>query len=269
MTSADILRGDWQAARRRLRLADGRSLAYVDTGGPGKPWLLVHGYSDSGLSFAPLLPHLKGIRLIMPDLPGHGGSDPLPALSLKALAADMVALCASLRLSPRLVAGHSLGSLVALTLAADAAFPGMRTVLIAGTARPAEGGLGFLDAIDGFADPPGEGDPFFDDWYRGPRPVDPALIAALRREAGRMPKAVWLACRALLGTVDLRPRLAGLATPVLALSGRLDPIFPPAHADGLAKGIPGLLDIRLDGLGHNPHWEDPARIATLMRDFAR
>lgn len=259
---------DWQRTRRRQKLADGRVLAYVDTGGPGKPWLLVHGYSDSGRSFAPLLPHLEGFRLLIPDLPGHGGSDARPGLTLDGLADDMEALAGALRLSPLLVAGHSLGSLVALTLAARPGWPGMKTALIAGTGWPARQGLAFLDPVSGFADPPGEGDPFFADWYRGPRPVDPDLVAALRREAAAMPKPVWLAYRALLAGADLRPRLGAIRRPVLSLSGLLDPIFPPAHADGLAAGIAGLADIRLDGHGHNPHWESPARIATLLADFA-
>src|SRR5581483_8981091 len=56
---------------------------------------------------------LPGRRLVVPDLPGHGGSSPLPAPSLSAFA-DVVA---GLLDEPAAVFGHSMGGVVALRLA--------------------------------------------------------------------------------------------------------------------------------------------------------
>ncbi len=83
-------------------------------GGDGPPLLLVHGFGGSAWNFAELRPHLEGRRLIVPDLPGHGGSAPLPAAAtLRGFADALVPLLDG----PTDVLGHSLGGVVALRLA--------------------------------------------------------------------------------------------------------------------------------------------------------
>ncbi|MGH3002798.1 MAG: alpha/beta fold hydrolase [Gaiellaceae bacterium] len=88
-------------------------------GGDGPPLLLVHGYSGAAWNFTELVPRLAGRRrLIVPDLPGHGGSSPLPAPSSLAAYADVLgALCDAEMLTEVDVLGHSLGGTVALRLA--------------------------------------------------------------------------------------------------------------------------------------------------------
>jgi 3-oxoadipate enol-lactonase len=82
-------------------------------GGEGPPLLLVHGFGGAAWNFSELAPLLPGKRLILPDLPGHGGSSPLPAPTLAGFA-DMLA---QLLDGPVDVLGHSLGGVVALRLA--------------------------------------------------------------------------------------------------------------------------------------------------------
>jgi pimeloyl-ACP methyl ester carboxylesterase len=83
-------------------------------GGDGPPLLLVHGYGGAAWNFTELQPYLHGRRLIIPDLPGHGGSPPLPATtSLRGFADALVPLLDG----PVDVLGHSLGGVVALRLA--------------------------------------------------------------------------------------------------------------------------------------------------------
>jgi pimeloyl-ACP methyl ester carboxylesterase len=83
--------------------------------GKGETLVLVHGLGGSAanwLALAPLL--LPGRRLIVPELPGHGGSDPLPAAgSLTSYADGLAALLDG----PAAVVGHSLGGAIALRLA--------------------------------------------------------------------------------------------------------------------------------------------------------
>ncbi len=83
-------------------------------GGVGPPLLLVHGYGGAAWNFTELQPHLQGRRLIVPDLPGHGGSSPLPAAPTIRGFADALA---PLLDGPVDVLGHSLGGVVALRLA--------------------------------------------------------------------------------------------------------------------------------------------------------
>jgi pimeloyl-ACP methyl ester carboxylesterase len=83
-------------------------------GGEGPPLLLIHGYGGAAWNFEPMAPLLAGRRLIVPDLPGHGGSTPLPAAPTLAGFADVLA---GLLDEPVDVFGHSLGGVVGLRLA--------------------------------------------------------------------------------------------------------------------------------------------------------
>jgi pimeloyl-ACP methyl ester carboxylesterase len=88
------------------------------TGGEGPPLLLVHGYGGAAWNFTEMAPLLAGRRLLIPDLPGHCGSSPLPASSsLRAYADVLGAFCDAEGVSETDVFGHSLGGAVALRLA--------------------------------------------------------------------------------------------------------------------------------------------------------
>nr|WP_316653080.1 alpha/beta hydrolase [uncultured Gellertiella sp.] len=259
----------WNRVKRAVVLQDGRLIRVIDTGGDRPALLLLHGYSDTSRSFAPLLGPLGGYRLIMPDLPGHGRSDPPPAQTLDGVANDIAALLAVLGVTPALVVGHSLGSMLALALAARQ-MPGLcGVVTLAGSACPALEGLAMLDPIRAFADPVDAGDPFFDLWYQGPMPVDPAFLGLVRQEAAAMPAAVWQLYLAILEDTDLRPGLAEIRVPCLAISGTGDSLFDSRHGDMLCAGLARAERRVLEGHGHNPHWESPARIARLIDVFAR
>ena len=88
-------------------------------GGDGPPLMLVHGLGGAASNWTELAPLLlERHRLLVPDLPGHGGSTALPAVSGLEPFADRVALLAEREgMLPAVVAGHSLGGMVVLRLA--------------------------------------------------------------------------------------------------------------------------------------------------------
>ena len=62
-------------------------------GGEGPPLILVHGLGGAAANWTELAPLLvPNHRLLVPDLPGHGGSEALPAVSGLEPFADRVAL---------------------------------------------------------------------------------------------------------------------------------------------------------------------------------
>jgi pimeloyl-ACP methyl ester carboxylesterase len=94
--------------------ARGCRLRYL-VAGDGEPLLLVHGLGGAAanwLALAPLL--LPGRRVFVPELPGHGGSAPLPAAPSLNAYADRLALLMD---EPAAVVGHSLGGAITLRLA--------------------------------------------------------------------------------------------------------------------------------------------------------
>jgi pimeloyl-ACP methyl ester carboxylesterase len=88
-------------------------------GGEGPPLVLVHGLGGAASNWTELVPLLaRRHRLLVPDLPGHGGSSALPAVSGLEPFADRVALVAEREgMLPAPVVGHSLGGMIVLRLA--------------------------------------------------------------------------------------------------------------------------------------------------------
>jgi len=88
-------------------------------GGAGPPLILVHGLGGAAANWTGLVPRLmRRHRLLVPDLPGHGGSTALPAVAGLEPFADRVALVAEREgMLPAPVVGHSLGGMVVLRMA--------------------------------------------------------------------------------------------------------------------------------------------------------
>jgi pimeloyl-ACP methyl ester carboxylesterase len=89
-------------------------------GGAGPPLVLVHGLGGSAANWTLLAPLLaRRHRVLVPDLPGHGGSGASLAPEGLASLADVIgALMDAHEMAPSPVVGHSLGGDVAVRLAA-------------------------------------------------------------------------------------------------------------------------------------------------------
>jgi len=104
-----------------VRLADGRTLAYEDAGDPGGyPVVLAHGFPGSRLEARVVgaSAAAAGVRLICPDRPGFGRSDPQPGRQLGDWPTDVAALADQLALAQFAVVGFSAGGPYALACAA-------------------------------------------------------------------------------------------------------------------------------------------------------
>ena len=120
-------------------------------GGVGPTVALVHGYGGAASNWALVAPRLaERFRVIVPDLPGHGGSSPLPGPP--ELVDPYSERLGALLDAPATVVGHSFGAVVALRLAARR--PALvRGLVLAGAAgitsstRAAERTLAFVSMV--------------------------------------------------------------------------------------------------------------------------
>ena len=104
-----------------LQLADGRRLAWSEFGAPsGRVLIHCHGTPSSRLEGL-VLHHaaLGGVRVLVPDRPGFGRSDPQPGRSLTDWARDVAALADQLGIQRFAVSGISGGGPHALACAAQ------------------------------------------------------------------------------------------------------------------------------------------------------
>jgi magnesium chelatase accessory protein len=121
MTPA-ALPADWPFKAQSSLVTAGRHRFWtIDTGPKDAPvLLLLHGTGASGHSFRRTIPGLaQTYRVIVPDLPGHGGSATGFAgrLGLDAMADDLTGLCDTLAVQPQAVIGHSAGAAIGLRMA--------------------------------------------------------------------------------------------------------------------------------------------------------
>jgi pimeloyl-ACP methyl ester carboxylesterase len=125
-------------------------------GGSGPPIVLVHGLGGAAGNWRLIAPALSaGRRVVVPDLPGHGGSGALAAASsIDPFAEAVLAVADAEGALPAPWVGHSLGGLVSLRAAAlrpdavtgvvlaaaagisSASRTGLVTVTLLGVARP-------------------------------------------------------------------------------------------------------------------------------------
>jgi pimeloyl-ACP methyl ester carboxylesterase len=247
--------------------------------GSGPPILLVHGLGGAASNWAVLAPILaRRYRVVVPDLPGHGGSDPLRGASgLDAFAEGALAAAAAERLDQATVVGHSLGGAVALRAAGRAHGAVDRLVLaapagISSSSRRNRVALALTTTLR-----PGRAAARF----RSRVAADPRLARACffaLAEARLTPEAIHgflagaadasdtrTAARALLAE-DLRLEIDRVRCPVLLLWGARDRILPPDDAFEYARRLRAQLRL-LPRTGHLLIGERPEECAALIEDF--
>jgi 2-succinyl-6-hydroxy-2,4-cyclohexadiene-1-carboxylate synthase len=255
----------------------------VRTRGSGRPLLLIHGFTGRGTSWAGhAAAFARCFRLVVVDLPGHGGSDAPtdePArIGVERTADDLATILRRLDAAPASVLGYSLGARIALRLAI--AHPDVVERLVlespsAGIGDPAarEARQAADEALAQRIERDGIG-AFVAEWEAQPIFATHAALPSARaarirsiRLANRPDRLATSLRGAGQGTMEpLGRRLAEVSARTLVIAGALDEAGRP-RAEAVAAGIPGARLAVVDGAGHTPHDERPFAFRRLALDF--
>ena len=271
----------FDSSKKSVALPNGESLAYIDMGERSGPAVvLIHGYTDSARDWVPMLPYLsKRYRLILVDIRGHGrSSKPECCYTRLDFAYDVKLLLDALGVRKADIIGHSLGSIIAQTFAEYWPERTGHVVLISSSGgappdrpkKPPQ--FDFAAEIRKLQEPIEADSPFMIAWWDSPTPVDPDFIRRQRKDAAGIPLRVWLAVLdqglpADNAFGDLQSTLPRLKAPTLLIWGSNDPIMEEDVRRSLRDALPKAQVKIFDGLGHNPFWEDPRRVAQVINEF--
>jgi pimeloyl-ACP methyl ester carboxylesterase len=264
--------------------ARGCRLRYFVGGAAGSPLVLVHGLGGAAVNWVDLAPLLaRNHRVLVPDLPGHGGSTPLPAVPNLGVFADRVAAVAKTEgMLPATFVGHSLGAVVALRIALRRPADATSLVLagaagVSSTTRRAKYGLRILGIIgprrlvapwaDSVADSPTLRRLVFGRWGAAdPLIMSDAVVDGFL-EGTRMTTDSRSAAQALV-LDDVRPELDRIACPSLVLWGARDTQLPVGDAFDFSRRLRGELRVIAD-CGHLLIGERPELCADAIEAFVR
>lgn len=239
-----------------------RTLSY-DEYGAGPTLVLVHGSPGNAKTWQRVADRLaERHRVLAPDLPGYGGSSPVPAGAPadNTHAAELVEALAATAGEPILLGGHSYGGVVSLAVALRGRAKVRAFALFEPVACPLLLAVG--DA-DGFA----VATTFAADYYarveRGEPRAAERMVALWFGEGAfdRMPPPVqaFLAANAASNAMDIRrtmseryslDALRALSIPVVVAYGSRSPALTLKIASALAANVGRGSLVRIDGATH-------------------
>lgn len=248
----------------RLLAAGGVVFSLIDTGGLGRPTLLLHGNRDHKEMWAPLLAELPG-RVIAVDLPGHGGT-PLPvSADMRDHVTALGSLLDDLDFRGGTVIGHSLGGQLAIGLAASRPDLVADLVVIASALKHTSSFK--PPAADGNDDMIKHAGPFF---FPAEGKI-PARRAVIQREVFDAWSAIpWSRHLELnrLARIDVPAAAAAVWARTLLLTGQYDKVCPyDPHGAQIHAAIDGCAHRMIPDAGHFLHLEYPELVGGLIREF--
>ncbi|MCR2827515.1 alpha/beta fold hydrolase [Microbacterium sp. zg.Y909] len=274
--------------RRHEVAVQGGTTAYWEYGPSAAEHTIVavHGFRGEHHGLEPVVAHLDGIRVLMPDLPGFGETAPLPGRrhDLAAYAqwlTDFVGATAP----GAVILGHSFGSIV-VAAAVAGGLDTPRVILVNPIGAPAlEGPRGILTRLAVF---------YYWAGARLPRRLGDAVLRSgliVRVMSMSMTKTRDRALRrfvhdqhdtyfsrfadrdvlhdAFLASVsnDIRAYAPAIHQPTLLVAAVQDDITPIEAERHLATLFPDAQLVEIDGVGHLIHYETPRPAAKAIRRF--
>jgi len=254
-------------------------------GAPGEPIVLLHCFACSLRWWDAVLPTLnEHHRVVTIDLIGHGGSEkPQSGYEIASQGAAAAEALSQLGVQRATVVGHSLGGMVATSLAETASEVADRVVLIGARSG---GGDAELPLSRRLLNTPLIGQALWRLRFGAvvKAGYERAFAPGFDLEAGfEDPDQVVADSEAMtygsfqdtgeavddyLDEGTLASRLTTTGVPLLVLDGADDQILDSAQLEADFGAVPGARIELIDGSGHSPQVEDPEATAERILDFA-
>jgi pimeloyl-ACP methyl ester carboxylesterase len=239
------------------QLVDG-GLAYVEQCGSGPAVLCIHSAGQSGVQWRHTITALadRGYRVIVPDLPGHGRSEPAPGgpvTDLGDYAAWCQALLDTLQVERPFVVGCSIGGKITLDLATRMGDRLRGVVAMAAAAGPGRIGLsGLRRELEDVAAPSRTDRTYFGTLAVVGSAVPPARAELIAQMHRREDPAISTSDLLGWGTHDVRSRLGDAGCPAHVVVGADDLWLDPDLVRATAEAMPDARFTLLEGVGHYP-----------------
>jgi 3-oxoadipate enol-lactonase len=257
-----------------MKTKDGR-LSYEAAGNPSLPPLVfLHGIGGAARAWRGQLDFFKHrYRTIAWDMPGYGGSAPLPTVSIAALADALQDFLQQVGAMKPILVGHSIGGMIVQQLLGK--HPRIASAIVLAQTSPAfgkpDGGWqkAFIEARLGSLD-------------RGETlaSLAPSLVRELvgddpdiggmklaRDCMASVPEATYRATMLSMLGFDQRSALKDIAVPTLLLSGAKDKNAPAPMMAKMAAYIPSAKYVELEGVGHLANLERPGAFNAALDSF--
>jgi pimeloyl-ACP methyl ester carboxylesterase len=234
--------------------------------------VVLHGIGSSATSFGRMLmclrPHVR--RVIALDLPGHGFSGtPVGRVTPETLYQSVRAALEALVSEPFLLVGNSLGGGMALQHAMECPDK-ISALALLSPAGARISDTEWDDLLRSFQiESTAEARNLLVRLYHRMPWYMPAFATGVRATMQRQAVRDILAS-AKLADLPAPERLRALSMPVLLLWGRSERLMPPSALAYFREHLPPrtLIEEPL-GFGHCPHFDDPARLASRLVEFAQ
>lgn len=259
-----------------MKTSDGR-FGYEAAGDPARtPLVFLHGIGGAARAWRGQLNFFGDrYRAMAWDMPGYGGSAPLPAVSIAALADALADFLRQAGATKPILVGHSIGGMIVQQLLVKE--PGIAAAVVLAQTSPA------------FGKPDGDWQKSFLEARLGPLDrgetmisLAPTLVKELvgddpdeggmklaRDCMASVPEATYRATMLALMGFDQRAALKNISVPTLVLSGSRDKNAPAPMMAKMATYIPPAKYVELEGVGHLVNLERPGAFNAALDQFLK
>ena len=255
---------------------NGTSINYADTGGDGRPVVLLHAFPLNSGQWEQQVDALSGrFRLIVPDLKGFGGSDApedASSYSMDDYADSVAGLLDELGVQRVTLVGLSMGGYIAFAFLRRHR-DRVEALVLADTRAEAdppegkekrskqqemvrgEGTSGLIDALTGAL------------ISEATLNSKPDVVDRLRKLMDNPPAGFVGGLEAMKTRPDSSGELSAIDVPTLVVVGEKDGVTPPDAARTIHNGVGNSEMIVIPGVGHLSNLEAPEDFTAALEKF--